>query len=76
MLKSALKIFWSLLTKLISEEFIKKVVLRCLRYLVNKTKNLNDDKILNDICIAWGMNKEEIEKACDYMQENRKNYTY
>lgn len=62
MKKTIEKIFWSLLSQLISEKFAKKLVLSVLRWIVEKTKTSKDNEIYNSICEAWQMDESQLKR--------------
>lgn len=51
----ALSTALSMLKSLINEQFMKKLAVQALEYVVQKTETLEDDKLLADAKKQWGM---------------------
>ncbi len=66
------KIFVGMLTKLLSEKFISKMLILMLRAWSNNTVNAYDDKVVDALSEALGVEVEKIKPVLDMKQERSK----
>lgn len=49
------KVGFNLIASLVTEDFIKKLIVHTLQMVVKRTAADTDDKLLKDVAAAWGV---------------------